>query len=129
VNRSLARLRRAVGQTVILSAIFAVADAGVRRWSLPLPGGVVGAVVLAILLLTGALPIRWFEEGADLLLRWLGLFFVPASVLAIQVWPAVRPFVAEITAVVLGSFLLVLYLTAIVAERWAANASARRGRR
>jgi len=46
----------------------------------PIPGNVVGMVILLFLLATGIFKLEWVEEAADLLLSHLALFFVPAGV-------------------------------------------------
>jgi holin-like protein len=50
-------------------------------WSgLPVPGNVVGMVLLLLCLLAGVVRVDWVEEAAELLLKHLALFFVPAGV-------------------------------------------------
>lgn len=53
---------------------------------LPIPGGVVGMAALFALLATRIVRPKWVEAGADLLIRHLQLFFIPA-VLAILSYP------------------------------------------
>ncbi len=48
--------------------------------NLPVPGNVLGMVLLLLALLTGFVEAEWIEEAAELLLRHLALFFVPAGV-------------------------------------------------
>lgn len=51
------------------------------KWtSIPLPGNVIGMVLLFILLTTGILPISWIERGAKLLIKHLAFFFIPICV-------------------------------------------------
>ena len=51
-----------------------------RILDLPIPGNVLGMVLLLLGLITKLVDIKWLEEAADLLLSNLGLFFVPAGV-------------------------------------------------
>ncbi len=54
---------------------------GVVAWAdVPVPGNVVGMVLLLVFLLTGTVKVEWVEDAADLLLSHLALFFVPAGV-------------------------------------------------
>ncbi len=64
-----------VGALLVLSA---GANVVTRAAGLPLPGSVVGLFVLLALLLSGAVPVDWFNRGARGLLDHLMLFFVPA---------------------------------------------------
>ena len=110
------KLARALLQIVVLSLLYFGCDKLARAWSSPIPGGVLGAIVLAALLLSDVLPLRWLEEGADLLLKNLGLFFVPAAVVAMQQKLGLTSVLA-LTAVSAVTTLLVLVTTALVA-RW-----------
>jgi holin-like protein len=47
---------------------------------IPLPGNLLGMLVLLALLATGLVPPRWVEASASLLLRHLAFFFVPITV-------------------------------------------------
>jgi holin-like protein len=66
---------------LLVIGLFDVAGEAVARWlRVPLPGPVIG-----MLLLLGALVLRprwagWLTRGGDLLLRNMALFFVPAGV-------------------------------------------------
>jgi holin-like protein len=47
---------------------------------LPVPGNLVGMLLLLALLVTGAVPLRWIEGSAALLTRHLAFFFIPITV-------------------------------------------------
>ena len=47
---------------------------------LPLPGNLLGMLLLLSLLATGLVPLRWVESSASVLIRHLGFFFVPITV-------------------------------------------------
>ena len=106
---------RALVQIAALSAAYFGCDRLAHALGSPVPGGVLGAVTLATLLLSGALPLRWVEDGADLLLRHLGLFFVPAAVASLRQPLSVRELVglAVVSAV---TTVLVMVVTGLVAR-------------
>jgi len=54
------------------------AVAGALR--LPLPGNLLGMLLLLGLIASGVVPLRWVEGSAALLIRHLGFFFVPITV-------------------------------------------------
>ena len=58
----------------------------VEVFAIPIPGGVVGMAALFALLAARIVRPKWVEAGADLLIRHLQLFFIPA-VLAILSYP------------------------------------------
>ena len=60
---------------------FAALGEGLARWlGLPLPGSVIGLLLLWLALGLGAVRLSWLEGAADHLLGVLGLLFVPATV-------------------------------------------------
>ena len=67
-------------QIVVLLALSKAGQTLATRLELPLPGSLVGMLLLLTLLLTGAVPLSWIESGASLLLRHLGFFFIPITV-------------------------------------------------
>lgn len=47
---------------------------------IPIPGSVVGMVLLLLALVRGIVRVEWLQAAADLLLSHMALFFVPAGV-------------------------------------------------
>lgn len=52
--------------------------------NLPLPGSIIGFLLLFIALILKIYPLRWIESGAQFLLAFLSLYFIPATVGVIQ---------------------------------------------
>ncbi|MDP0495798.1 MAG: CidA/LrgA family protein [Verrucomicrobiota bacterium JB024] len=69
---------RQFAQTGALIAFWWAAQMVTTALHLPIPGSLLGLMLLWLLLDRGVLPIGWFEQGADGLLNHLMLFFVPA---------------------------------------------------
>lgn len=111
------KLWRVLAQILVLGAAFVAFDRAARALSSPVPGGVIGAVFLAVLLLTGVVPLRWIEDGADVLLANIGLFFVPAAVVALRTQLAWRE-VGLLALVSAATTVLVLAVTGVLAARW-----------
>ncbi len=49
-------------------------------FSIPVPGSIIGMILLLLLLMTGFLKDKYLQDGAYVLLLYLPLFFVPATV-------------------------------------------------
>jgi holin-like protein len=108
---------RTVFQVVLLSALFVACDAWTKALGLPLPGSVVGVLVLFALLLLGVVKLRWVERGADLLLSAMALFFVPAVVASMRVVPGLKSSLPGIAVVMVVTTALVMAVTGVIAER------------
>lgn len=73
-----------IGQIILLSAISVVSELISVRFALPIPGSLLGMIVLFLLLLSGIVKVEWFEKGASLLIGELLLFFIPSAIGIIQ---------------------------------------------
>ena len=71
---------RLLWQTAVLAAIAWLADYAVTVLDLPVPGNVLGIMVLFLLLSAGVVKERWISEAASFLLRHLVFFFIPVAV-------------------------------------------------
>ncbi|OKL35476.1 CidA/LrgA family protein [Domibacillus mangrovi] len=50
------------------------------RLHLPLPGSIIGLLLLWTALMLKICPLNWIESGANFILSYLPLFFIPATV-------------------------------------------------
>ena len=78
------RIGKSAVQIAILCGLAVLSNLLVSQFALPLPGSVVGIVLLFGLLQLGILRLEWIESGANLLLAELLLFFIPAAVGVVQ---------------------------------------------
>lgn len=85
---------------------------------LPVPGNVLGVVVLFALLALGVVKLDQVEDGADFLLRHMILFFVPFVVSLVEWGPVLAEYgLVMAVALVLSAlipFLTVGFLTALL---------------
>jgi holin-like protein len=111
------RVARIVVQSAALAGLRLVADFAVRSLHLPVPGGVVGLVVLLALLFCGGIAPRWIKAGADWLLSDMLLFFIPAAVAAAQYGGLFREDGWRLALVVVGGTLMVMVAVAFAVEQ------------
>lgn len=76
-TRVLSRLALQIG---ILSLIFRAGQWGVAQFHVPLPGNILGMLLLFGLLSLGLVREAWIQEGATLLTKHLAFFFIPIAV-------------------------------------------------
>ena len=88
-----------------------------RVTHLPVPGSVVGLIVLAAVIETGVLPMELVRAAAELLVRHLALLYVPAGVALLAYWGAVRHDLVAITVAALASLVAVLLVVAHTVQR------------
>jgi holin-like protein len=67
-------------QVAALALVNKVGHTVVQALRVPMPGNLVGMVLLLILLCTRAVRLEWIQAGATLLVRHLAFFFIPITV-------------------------------------------------
>jgi holin-like protein len=116
---------RAAVQVLALCALFAACQWLVARSHLPLPPGLLALGLLLVLLLSRAVPEERVGEGADALLRMLGVLFVPAGIAVIRQLDLLRAHGLALAAVLVISLVLG-QLAAGLAGEWVGRAKERR---
>ncbi|ACG71333.1 LrgA family protein [Anaeromyxobacter sp. K] len=107
-------------QLLALGAFWGAGALAARALRLPLPGGVVGMLLLLAALRLGVVRAEWLERGAAWLFRHMLLFFIPAAVGAIQYPELLGSEGARALAVVAVSTVLVMAVTGATVE-WLAR--------
>jgi holin-like protein len=111
------RFARIALQCTGLAVIWLFADFVARTLHLPVPGGVVGLLVLLALLFCGGIAPRWVKAGADWLLTDMLLFFIPAAVAAVQYGGLFREDGWRLALVVVFGTLMVMVAVAFAVEQ------------
>jgi holin-like protein len=83
----------------------------------PLPGNVIGLLLLLAALFTKVVKLHWIEDAAHLLLRHMLLFFAPVIVAALGLAGILARNLASIVAIVVVSTLVTAWVTAAVADK------------
>ncbi|OBA02302.1 holin [Paenibacillus polymyxa] len=107
---------RGVLQIAVLMAFSLILNALVSWLHLPIPGSIVGMLILFVLLQTGLVRLSWIEVGANWLLAELLLFFIPSAVGVMNYWPMLEHDGMSIMLVVLLGTFLVMACTGMIAS-------------
>lgn len=78
---------------------------------LPVPGNVLGMVLLVAALLAGAVRVEWIESAADVLVDNLAFLFVPAGVGIMSYFDLIAREWLPISISIVGSLIFVLVVT------------------
>ncbi|WP_035098766.1 CidA/LrgA family protein [Anoxybacillus tepidamans] len=76
-------MKRAVVVIVQVAGLYGIYLFGTwlqHLFRLPIPGSIIGMLLLFVLLMTNVVKARWLEAGGQFLLSYLSLLFVPATV-------------------------------------------------
>lgn len=110
-----------IGRIVLQIAILILFSLGMnflaQALHLPIPGSILGIVILFALLKTGVIKLAWIEQGANWLLAELLLFFIPAAVGVMKYIPLLEHDGVRILTVVILSTLTVMVSSGLIASR------------
>ncbi len=90
---------------------------GLHRLGVPIPGGVLGLLLLSGALNLGLVRLAWLQRAADLLLRHMVLLFVPLTVGLMEMGHVLSSQSVALIVSLLVSFVAVLLTTGLLA-RW-----------
>lgn len=98
--------------SIIFGCLFA-GEALEKYAHIPLPGSILGLIMLTILLQTHVVKAAWIEEVSRTLIQYMGFFFIPPGVGLISYLALIRAEWCPILVSVVISTLLVLISTAV----------------
>jgi len=106
--------------TAIITAIFLLGDF-LHRLGVPIPAGVLGLLLFYGGLQAGVLKLRWVDKAARLLLRHMVLLFIPLTLGLMDMGKLISQHGWVICSSLVLSFLAVLLVTGLLADRLLAS--------
>lgn len=73
------KIIRIIAEVGLLYLFFLAGDYLQRVLHLPIPGSIVGLLLLFVLLLLKIVPVKLIENGSTFILAYLPMFFIPAT--------------------------------------------------
>jgi holin-like protein len=104
-------------QFTLLWIVARVADWIVRSTAVPVPSTAIGLALMLILLATGAIRLSWVEQGANILVRHLTVFFLPITVGLSALADQFAGILLELATVLVASTLAGIATAGIAARR------------
>ena len=89
----------------------------VKTFHLPMPGNVIGMVMLFVLLITGVVKLSWIEDASSLLIKHLAFFFIPIAVGLMNFGSLFLKSGLSFLIVVIGSIVVGMFVTGFVSQR------------
>ncbi|GIP58750.1 CidA/LrgA family holin-like protein [Paenibacillus sp. FSL W8-0186] len=113
----LRRIALSVLQITLLFFISMVMNQLAGMLHLPIPGSILGIIVIFALLKLNVIKLTWIEQGANLLLAELLLFFIPSAVGIMKYIPLLESDGVRILIVVISSTFIVMLSSGLIASR------------
>jgi len=92
-----------------------------RTLNLPIPGNVLGMIILLLCLCTGVIKIEMIEDISKFLLDYLAFFFLPAGVGLITSMGILKNYWHYVTLIALISTIIVMVVTGITVQLFRRN--------
>jgi holin-like protein len=109
-------ISKIVFQVFILLGIAMLGNKVTQVFHLPVPGSMVGILLIFLLLETKIIRLEWLEAGANILIADLILFFIPSAVGVIQYRQIMLDNGARLGLVIFLSTATVMMCTGFLAE-------------
>lgn len=103
-------------QLLIILAICFLGEALKIILKIPVPGNVIGMIILLVALCTGIIKIEMIKEVSDFLLSHLAFFFIPAGVGLISCLSDVKGSIFPILMVLIITTIIIMAVTGIVVQ-------------
>ncbi|MNJ39589.1 Holin-like protein CidA [compost metagenome] len=113
----LQKIAMSVLQVIVLFFISIAMNLLAELLHLPIPGSILGIIVIFALLKSKVIKLTWIEQGANLLLAELLLFFIPAAVGVMKYIPLLESDGVRILIVVISSTFIVMLSSGLIASR------------
>jgi holin-like protein len=99
-----------------LLLVFQLAGAALHAVGVPVPGSVIGLLLLTAALFSGIVRLESVEPTANFLLKHMLLFFVPMTVLTMRLGPMLQANWRALAVIIAVSTVAVMLSTGLVAE-------------
>lgn len=103
-------------QLAIILVICLIGEIINKFFNVPIPGNVLGMVILLIALSSGILKLKHIEEVSEFLLNHLAFFFVPAGVQILTSFDVIKGSLISILFIIFISTIVVLVVTGITVQ-------------
>ncbi len=110
------KIVKSIVQIGFLYFLLLMGNSIARLLHLPIPGSIIGLVLLLLLLQFHIIKLEWIELGAALLLSELLLFFIPSAIGVIDYDALFGVQGMKVVLVIVGSAIIVLFVTGYTAQ-------------
>lgn len=110
------KIVKSIVQIGFLYFLLLIGNSIARLLHLPIPGSIIGLVLLFLLLQFHIIKLEWIELGAALLLSELLLFFIPSAIGVIDYDVLFGVQGMKVVLVIVGSAIIVMFVTGYTAQ-------------
>ncbi len=105
-----------IKQFAIIFSIYSVSDIFSRILKLPIPGNVIGMMLMFLLLLTGIIKENNIDEAGNILITNMSLLFVPGTLAIIDEYKYVKDEIVPFIIICLFMGVIIMITTGLSAQ-------------
>lgn len=121
------KIVRIVLQLLVLYGFLLIGEASQALLQLPMPGSIIGFLLLFSALLLKIYPLEWIDAGATFLLSFLSLYFIPATVGVVDYGPLFSGKGVLLLPIVIISTLITMAAAGFASQYIANRSAAQKG--
>jgi holin-like protein len=103
-------------EAIIILGIYLIGELISKGFSLPLPGNIIGMIILLILLCTKVIKVEKVESISTFFLDHLSFFFIPAGVGLISSFDSIKDSLVHILILCLITTCIVIIITGLIVQ-------------
>ncbi|MBD7914249.1 CidA/LrgA family protein [Clostridium sp. Sa3CUN1] len=103
-------------ESIIIFGIYLIGELISKSFSLPLPGNIIGLIILLILLCTKVIKVEKIENVSNFFLDHLAFFFIPAGVGLLSSFDTIKNNLVSILILCLITTAIVIVSTGIIVQ-------------
>ena len=103
-------------ESILLLSIYFVSEIISKTLNLPVPGSIIGMILLFVLLTSNIIKVEKVENLANFFLDHLAFFFIPASVGLMTSFASLRSSIFKIILLCILTTIIVISITAITVQ-------------
>lgn len=116
------KIIRIVLQLLVIYGFLLIGEAIQSSLGLPMPGSIIGFLLLFAALALKLYPLEWIDAGATFLLSFLSLYFIPATVGVVDYGPLFSGRGVLLLPIVIVSTLLTMAAAGLISQAMATKA-------
>lgn len=105
-----------IKQFTIIFSIYSISDILSKTLKLPIPGNVIGMILLFFLLLTGIIKENHIDEASNILISNMALLFIPGTLAIMDEYKYVKDEIIPFVIICIFMTLIIMISTGVFAQ-------------
>ena len=105
-----------IKQFAVIFSVYSIADILSKSLKLPIPGNVIGMILLFILLLTGIIKENHIYEASDILINNMSLLFIPGTLAIMDEYKYVKDEIIPFVIICVFMVVVIMASTGLSAQ-------------